>query len=63
MKSLCESCKFAIYEGGDYCPGFGGCYAPEYVYDCKNENVQKSKEYGDMDFDEVTKCEYFEKER
>lgn len=62
MKSLCESCKFAIYEGGDYCSGFGGCYTPEYVCECKNENVQKSEEYSDMDFDEVTKCEYFEEE-
>ena len=59
---LCESCKYAIFEGGDYCPGFGGCYTPEYVCECKREEIQMSEGYDDMDFDEVTECQYFESE-
>lgn len=56
MDSLCYYCKYAVYEGGDYCAGFGGCTTPEYVYECKNKNIQESKEYADMDFDEVKEC-------
>lgn len=58
-ESLCESCEFAIFEGGDYCPAFGGCYTPEYVCDCKNEKVQDSASYEDLDFDEIYSCEHY----
>ena len=62
MTSLCYSCKYAIYEGGDYCSGFGGCCTPEYVCECKNKKVQQSLEYADMDFDEVKECDYFRRD-
>jgi hypothetical protein len=61
MNSLCYSCEYAIYEGGDYCPGFDGCCTPEYVCECKNEIVQKSLKYEDLDFDEVKECSHYKR--
>lgn len=50
-KSLCESCKYAVWEGKDYCSGFGGCTLPEYVCDCNNKNIEPPD-----DLDEVYDC-------
>ena len=33
-QKICENCKYAILSGGDYAPGFGGCYTPEIVEEC-----------------------------
>lgn len=62
-KSLCESCKYAIIEGGDYCPGFGGCYTPEIICDCSNDNIQDRPDYEDMNFEAMKKCEYYMEEK
>lgn len=62
MRDLCESCKFAIIEGGDYCDGFGGCYTPTFVSECTHEKVQAKKDYKDMDFDNITECEYYQED-
>ena len=58
--SLCEKCRNAIWEGGDYAPGFGGCCLPEYVVECKDGQVQESEGYEDMDFDNVYSCKHYQ---
>ena len=55
-KTLCESCKYAVIEGGDFVGGFGGCYLPEYVCDCYNKEIKPPEE-----LDNVYECKGYQK--
>lgn len=61
MISQCETCSYADWDGGDYCDGFGGCYTPEYVSNCKCKDCMHIELEDLFDMADKCQCPYYKK--